>query len=110
MSRASSGVASRTTTGVSMRQCRRVITDIRNVLRANRMVGIPVCLHTALRSFGSPRPTADDVIDGFLAEGCTVMVPTFSHGIFGVIPPPDLRPERNGTNYDDGALNDAGRD
>ena len=38
------------------------------------------------------------------------MVPTFSHGVFGVRPPMDMRPARNGTNYDVAAMNDAGRD
>jgi aminoglycoside 3-N-acetyltransferase len=38
------------------------------------------------------------VVDGLLAEGCTVMVPTFSYG-FSVRPLPHQRPARNGTGY-----------
>jgi aminoglycoside N3'-acetyltransferase len=93
-----------------MRQCRHVNDQIRDAVRANELTGKAVCLHTSLRSFGSPVPDANDVIDAFLVEGCTVMAPTFSHGLFGVRPPPELRPERNGTDYDIDAMNDAGRD
>jgi aminoglycoside N3'-acetyltransferase len=84
--------------------------QIRDAVRTNALCGKPVCLHTSLRSFGLPPPDADAVIDAFLTEGCTVMAPTFSHGLFGVRPPAVLRPQRNGTDYDIDAMNDAGRD
>jgi aminoglycoside N3'-acetyltransferase len=96
-----------------MRQCRRVpvrIDELRRAVRDGGLAGKPVCLHTSLRSFGPERPWAEHVIEAFLDEGSTVMAPTFSGQIFSVVPPPHLRPERNGTNYDDGAMNDAGRD
>lgn len=38
------------------------------------------------------------------------MVYTSSHGIFGVMPPPDLRPERNGSDYNDPDWKPAGGD
>lgn len=70
----------------------------------------PVCLHTSLRSFGTPRAQADHLIEVFLDAGATVMAPTFTHGMFGVRPPPHLRPPRNGSDYDRPDMNDAGRD
>ncbi len=82
---------------------------IRAAVRAGTLAGKAVCLHTSLRSFGSPPPDADEVIDAFLNEGCTVMALTSSHGPFGVHPPPELRPQRNGTDYDLDAMADAGR-
>ena len=83
---------------------------IEGVVRDNGLADTAVCLHTSLRSFGHSRPRADDLIDGFLDAGCTVMGPTSSHGPFGVRPPPDLRPERNGTDYDLPSMSDGGRD
>jgi len=83
--------------------------ELGQAVRDAGLADAPVCVHTSLRSFGTS-PRADDVIDGFLTAGCTVMVPTFSHGIFGLRPPPHLRPARNGTDYDVSRMNDAGRD
>ena len=65
------------------------------------MSGNAVCMHTSLRSFGPIEGGADTIIDAYLTEGCTLMVPTFAHGIFGIDLPPDFRPARNGVDYDD---------
>jgi aminoglycoside N3'-acetyltransferase len=86
-----------------------VSNDIREALRANDIAGKPVCVHSSLRSFDTP-PRGDELIEVFLDEGCTILVPTFSHAAFGLRPPPELRPERNGSDYDDPHWNDAGRD
>jgi len=69
--------------------------EIPDVLR-----GKPVCMHTSLRSFG-PGFDGNALIDAYLDAGCTLMVPTFSHDIFGIDLPPDHRYERNGIDYDD---------
>jgi aminoglycoside N3'-acetyltransferase len=50
---------------------------------------------------------ARTIIDGLLAEDCTVLAPTFSWE-FSVPPPHHLRPMRNGTNYDLGAMSARG--
>jgi aminoglycoside 3-N-acetyltransferase len=76
---------------------------IRAGVRALGLTGTTVCLHASLRSFGRVAGGADGVVDGFLTEGCTIIVPSFSAG-FGIpgfsVPPPILaRPERNGTDY-----------
>jgi aminoglycoside 3-N-acetyltransferase len=56
-----------------------------------------------MRSFGIVEGGADAVLDSFLAEGCTVMVPSFSAGYgipgYSIPPPMHLRPGRNGTEY-----------
>jgi aminoglycoside 3-N-acetyltransferase len=53
-----------------------------------------VCLHSSFRSFdGSISP--DDLVDAFLAEGCTLVVPTFSWDAHAVRPPEGAR--GNGT-------------
>ena len=38
------------------------------------------------------------MVEGLLAGGCTVVVPTFSWG-YAILPPTDMRPARNGWDY-----------
>lgn len=70
-------------------------------VRNAALSGKVICLHSSFRSFGPVDGGPATIIDGFLTEGCTLLVPTFSFG-FGVSPPDDpaLRPARNGSNYD----------
>lgn len=74
--------------------------ELRDAIRRSGVTGAPVCLHTSLRSFGPRPPRAGAVIDAFLREGCTLMVPAFSGSAFAVPPPQDIRPARNGVDYD----------
>jgi aminoglycoside N3'-acetyltransferase len=60
--------------------------------------GRTVCLHSSLRSFGQVAGGGVAVVDAFLAEGCTVLVPSFSW-TYAVAAPVDLRPPRNGLDY-----------
>jgi len=60
--------------------------DIRQAVRDLGLAARPLCVHASLRSFGSVEGGARAVVDGLLAEGCTVLVPTFSWG-FAVRPP-----------------------
>jgi aminoglycoside N3'-acetyltransferase len=60
--------------------------------------GRVVCLHSSLRSFGHVAGGGAAVIDAFLAEGCTVLVPSFSW-TYAVAAPANLRPARNGLDY-----------
>src|SRR5688500_10367636 len=74
------------------------LADIRSALRRLGLSGQPVCAHSSLRSFGHVEGGARTVVDAFLAERCTLMVPTHSYA-FSVRPLPHQRPERNGTRY-----------
>jgi aminoglycoside N3'-acetyltransferase len=76
--------------------------DIRSGLRALGLSGVPICVHSSLRSIGWVEGGAGAVIDAVLAEGCTLLVPTFSDAFF-VSPPADpaLRPPRNGYDFID---------
>lgn len=50
-----------------------------------------MCVHSSLRSFGHVAGGAPAVVDSFLAEGCTVLVPTFSSATYEMLPdPPDV--------------------
>jgi aminoglycoside 3-N-acetyltransferase len=73
--------------------------DIRAAVRRLGLSGRALCVHSSLRSFGHVEGGARAVVDGLLAEGCTVLVPTFSYD-FSVRPLPHQRPLRNGTSYD----------
>lgn len=72
--------------------------DIRAAITTLQLQGKPVCAHVSLRSFGHVEGGAQTVIDAFLAQGCTLIVPTFSSA-FEVPPPRDGRPQRNGIDY-----------
>jgi aminoglycoside 3-N-acetyltransferase len=74
--------------------------DIREAIQALGLAEQPVCVHCSLSSFGHVSGGADALIDAFVDEGCTVLVPTFSGGIFGLAPPEGMRPARNGIEYE----------
>lgn len=75
------------------------IQDIRFAIQDLRLSGRPLCVHASLRSFGWVEGGAQAIVDGLLADGCSVMVPAFSWA-FAVPPPEDMRPARNGWDYD----------
>lgn len=74
------------------------IQDLRRAIQALDLQDSPVCLHSSLRSFGRVVGGARSIVDAFLLEGCTVLVPSFTYE-YAVSPPEGVRPERNGTDY-----------
>jgi aminoglycoside 3-N-acetyltransferase len=74
--------------------------ELRTGIRALGLAGETVCVHSSLSSFGHVAGGADTVVDAFLDEGCTLVVPTFAATIFGVAAPEGMRPARNGYDYD----------
>jgi aminoglycoside 3-N-acetyltransferase len=74
------------------------IEDIRWGIRALGLSGRSVAVHASLSSFGHVRGGAQTVIDGVLAEGCTMMVPAFT-GRYIVPLPPEMQLPRNGREY-----------
>lgn len=73
--------------------------DVQRSLQDLDIHDIPVCIHSSLKSFGWLEGGPGALLGGFLSQGCTVLVPTFSDGYF-IPPPPGLRPRRNGWDYD----------
>jgi aminoglycoside 3-N-acetyltransferase len=59
----------------------------------------PVCIHASLRSFGHVAGGANSVVQAFLHEHCTLLVPSHSWN-FAVTPSPDQWLPCNGWNYD----------
>lgn len=76
------------------------LDDIREAVRELSLSGQVLCVHSSLRSFGWVDGGAQTVVEGLLAEGCTVMVPTFTIFLNSTAPPADLRILRNGCDYD----------
>jgi aminoglycoside 3-N-acetyltransferase len=72
--------------------------ELRGGIEALGLSGSAVCVHSSLRTLGPVAGGADAVIDAFLAEGCTLVVPAFTYSAMAP-PPVDDRPERNGTDY-----------
>ncbi|MHB0999082.1 MAG: AAC(3) family N-acetyltransferase [Armatimonadota bacterium] len=75
------------------------ICEIKEAVRALGLQDQPLIVHSSLKSFGYVEGGPKTVIDGLLAEGCTVMVPSFC-SISWVAPPSGVRPERNAVDYD----------
>jgi aminoglycoside 3-N-acetyltransferase len=74
-------------------------TDLLDAVKRLGLSGKAVCIHCSVRSFGGIDGGPRAIIDAFLAERATVLVPTFSWEFF-VIPPQDQRPQRNGSRYE----------
>jgi len=73
--------------------------QISEAIRALDLSDRPLCVHSSLRSFGGLEEGPQTVIDGLLAEGCTIIVPSFTSE-FEVPPPVDRRIPHNGYDYD----------
>jgi aminoglycoside 3-N-acetyltransferase len=84
---------------------------IRAAIRELGLAGLPLEVHSSLRSFGHVEGGAAAAVDALLAEGCTVVVPTFTSPTYLVEPPESMRPERNGIDYEapDGRAGGANR-
>jgi len=82
--------------------------DARRGIRDLGLADATVIAHSSLRSFGRVEGGADTIVDAFIDEGSTLVVPAFAAPIFAVEPPEGMRPERNGYDYDD-AHDAAGR-
>jgi len=72
------------------------LADIRRGIEELGLAGLPVCVHSSMRSFGHVEGGADAIIDAFLAASCTLVVPTFRYA--NEIEPPEDAPvyARNG--------------
>ena len=75
------------------------IDDIRKAAYETGISGKPVCVHSSLKSFGHMKGGPRAVIDGLLAEGCTVLVPTFV-STFWAKPLQGKRYTQNAYNYE----------
>jgi aminoglycoside N3'-acetyltransferase len=75
------------------------VQEIQQAIQHLGLSGRALCQHASLRSFGWVEGGASAVLQRFLAEKCTVLVPTFSWNAFSVPAPVGMRPERNGYDY-----------
>jgi aminoglycoside N3'-acetyltransferase len=65
------------------------LEDIHTAITQMDLVGQPLCVHASLRSFGHIQGGAQTVVEGLLQQGCTVMVPTHSYGMYHIPSPED---------------------
>ncbi len=66
------------------------------------LAGRPVCIHSSMKSFGDQvEGGAQAILDCFLENGCTVMVFSATGGKYKIKPPLNMRPARNGVDYDE---------
>lgn len=72
--------------------------NIREAVQALGLSGRALCVHASLRSFGHVEGGPSTVVEALLAEGCTVMVPTFSWTF--AVPPSGPRRPQNAWDYD----------
>lgn len=63
------------------------------------LAGVPLCVHSSLRSFPHLVDGPATLVEGLLSTGSTVMVPTMANLSFGIPAPPDDRPARNAIDY-----------
>ncbi len=68
--------------------------SVQEAVRELGLAGKPVCIHSSLRSFGRVADGPATILQAFLDEGCTVVVPTFSFSF--IIPPPNGDYRQNG--------------
>jgi aminoglycoside 3-N-acetyltransferase len=73
-------------------------SDIQSAIRILSLSGQAVCIHSSLRSFGQVTGGAQCVVQAFLDEDCTLLVPAHSYD-FAVAPPLELQVPRNGWDY-----------
>ncbi|WP_116948935.1 AAC(3) family N-acetyltransferase [Jiangella endophytica] len=76
--------------------------DVRAAADRLGLAGRAVCLHSSLSSFGRVRGGADALVDGLLAGGGTVLVPTASAGF--AAPPPAGHVPLPHNSEDDGSI------
>lgn len=72
------------------------ITDISKIVSLLGLSNKPICIHSSLKSFGYVESGPNAIINGFLDQNCTVLVPTFS-SIFSTIPSANQKLCRNGS-------------
>jgi len=73
-------------------------TELVGALKSLKLGGLPLCIHSSLRSFGTVEGGAAMIVESLRSQGCTALVPAFSYR-FSVPPPLGQRPDRNGWNY-----------
>jgi len=71
--------------------------DIIKAIKELNLSGKAICVHSSLKSFGEVDGGAKTIINAFLKEKCTLLVPSFSY--ICEVMPPENRIKRNGIDY-----------
>mgnify|MGYP000076626172 CR=1 FL=1 len=74
--------------------------DFIKAIKTNGLAGKCVCVHSSIKSFMMDiKGGVQTIIQAFIDCGCTLMVPTFSFYAFTIKPPENMKPKRNGVDY-----------
>ena len=72
--------------------------QIRQAIQELELSAQTICIHSSLKSFGKLQDGPETLLQAFLDEGNSILVPSFSYD-FEMSPPPDMRPQQNGYDY-----------
>ncbi len=75
------------------------VGEVKAAFRDLELGGRPVEVHVSLRSFGALQSGPATIVEGVLAAASTVLAATMAPDLFGMPPPLDDRPARNGIDY-----------
>jgi len=82
---------------------------IQKAIQKLNLQGKIICIHSSLKSFGHVENGPRTIIDTFIEENCTILVPSFTDN-YAVPPIAGLKPTRNGWDYDKFAWHTYGYD
>ena len=74
------------------------LSDLKAALTDNNLSGKAICVHSSIKSFGGIKNGPQTIIDAFLGENCTLLVPSFSWN-YHVPPEQNQKPGQNGWDY-----------
>ena len=77
------------------------VEDLIKVIREERLSDKNICIHSSIKSFGGLENGPYGIIESFLKENCTILVPTFSEK-YEANPVENMMPKQNG--YDDSLI------
>jgi aminoglycoside 3-N-acetyltransferase len=75
------------------------VPDIVEAVEGLGLAGAVACIHVSLRSFPRLEDGPATLIDGLVAAGVTVIIPTMANDTFAIPAPADDRPAQNGIDY-----------
>jgi len=74
------------------------IQDLKTAITEEKLSGKNICIHSSIKSFGGLENGPQGIIEAFLKEDCTIIVPTFTDK-YEVNPEKNMMPMQNGWDY-----------
>jgi len=77
------------------------VENLIRVIKEERLSGKNICIHSSIKSFGGLENGPHGIIESFLKENCTILVPSFSEK-YEANPVENMMPKQNG--YDESLI------